>query len=168
MITSNIQLGKNIRIEKDASINNIKIGDNCIIAGGVKIFGAESNVLEMGEGCIIAMNSFIEGFNAKIVIGDYVSIGINSVIISGSGPTASLLLQKIFPIVKGNITIGSHSWIGANSIIITNVNIGKFCIVASNSFVNSSFPDYSIVGGTPAKLIRTLTPSEIEILHSND
>jgi acetyltransferase-like isoleucine patch superfamily enzyme len=48
------------------------------------------------------------------------------------------------------------------------VTLGKYCVVAAGSYVNKSFPDYSIVGGTPAKLIRTLTPSEIEILHSND
>jgi acetyltransferase-like isoleucine patch superfamily enzyme len=48
------------------------------------------------------------------------------------------------------------------------VTLGKYCVVAANSFVNKSFPDYTIIGGTPAKLIRTLTPSEIETLHSND
>jgi acetyltransferase-like isoleucine patch superfamily enzyme len=49
-----------------------------------------------------------------------------------------------------------------------NVAIGKYCVVAANSFVNQSFPDYSIIGGTPAKLIRTLTDSEKEKIHSND
>lgn len=168
MITSNIFLGKNIKVEKSSSINNIKIGDNTIIAGNVKIFGAEANILEIGKGSYVGLNCFIEGFNAKVIIGDYVSFAPNVNLISGSGPNASLVMQKIFPIVRGAVTIGNHTWIGGNTIIMPHVYIGKYCVVAANSFVNSSFPDYSIIGGTPAKLIRTLTEEEIAKLHADD
>ncbi len=168
MITSNISLGKNIKIEKDASINNVKIGDNSRLAGRVKIFGSEKNILEVGQGCYFALNCFIEGFNEKVIIGDYVSFAPNVHLISGSGPNASLKLQRVFPIVKGPVTIGDHSWISVNSTIMPNVTIGKYCVVAANSFVNDSFPDYSVIGGVPAKLIRSLTPEEIEKLHTND
>ena len=168
MITSNISLGKNIRIDKESRINNISIGNGTKIARGVKIFGSERNILEVGIGCYIGPNCFIEGFNGKIKIGNYVSFAQNINIISGSGPNASLKMQKVFPIVKGEIFIDDHCWIGSNVIIMPNVRIGKFCVVAVNSFVRKSFPDYSIIGGTPAKLIRTLTPEEIEKLHSDD
>ena len=168
MITSNINLGQNIKIEKDASINNVKIGDNTRIAGRVKIFGSQENILEVGKSCYFALDCFIEGFNAKVIIGDNVSFAPSVHLISGSGPNASTAMQKVFPIVKGPVTIGDHSWISVNSTIMPNVSIGKYCIVAANSFVNDSFPDYSIIGGVPAKLIRTLTSEEIEKLHSND
>jgi len=168
MITSNIHLGKDISIEKDASINNVQIGDETKIAGGVKIFGSPSHLLEVGKGCYFGLNSIIEGFNAKVTIGNYVSFAQNVNLMSGSGPNASPKMQQLFPIEKGPVTIGDHSWIGASAIIMPNVNIGKYCVVAANSFVNTSFPDYSIIGGTPAKLIRSLTQNEIEKLHSND
>ena len=168
MLTSNIHLGKNIIIADDAHVNNIKIGDNTKIAGRVKIFGSEEYQLEIGKNSYVGMNCFIEGFNAKVTIGDHVSFAPNVNLISGSGPNASPALQKIFPIVRGEVVIDDHSWIGGNSTIMPNVKIGKYCIVAANSFVNQSFPDYSIIGGTPAKLIRILTASEIEKVLSND
>lgn len=168
MITSNIHLGKNVKIEKDSSVNNIKIGDDTRIAGRVKIFGSEEHILEIGKGNYVGLNCFIEGFNAKVIIGDYVSFAPNVNLISGSGPNASIVMQKIFPIVRGPVTIGDHTWIGGNTTIMPQVTIGKYCVIAANSFVNKSFPDYSIIGGTPAKLIRSLTENEIEKLHAND
>ena len=165
MITSNIHLGKNVEIHPDSQVNNIKIGDNTRIASNVKIFGAEDHLLEIGSGSYVGMNSFIEGFNAKVTIGDHVSFAPNVNLISGSGPNASTVMQKVFPIVRGPVNIGDHSWIGGNCTIMPNVSIGKYCVVAANSFVNQSFPDYSVIGGTPAKLIRTLTDSEKETLH---
>ena len=168
MITANIFLGKNISIEKDASINNVNIGDNTKIAGGVRVFGAPDRILKVGNGCYFGLNSIIEGFNAQVIIGNFVSFAQNVNLMSGSGPNASEVLQRIFPVTKGPVTIGDHSWIGASVIIMPNVTLGNYCTVAANSFVNTSFPDYSIIGGTPAKLIRTLTQNEIEILHAND
>ena len=168
MITSNIHLGKNVKLGKDAHINNASLGDNTRLAGRVKIFGSEEHIIEVGKDCYFALNCFIEGFNDKVIIGDNVSFAPNVHLISGSGPNASTTLQKIFPIEKGPVTIGDHSWISVNATIMPNVTIGKFCVVAANSFVNESFPDYSIIGGVPAKLIRSLTQNEIEKLHQND
>jgi acetyltransferase-like isoleucine patch superfamily enzyme len=58
--------------------------------------------------------------------------------------------------VIGSVVIGDHSWIGANSVIMPGVKIGRFCVVAANSFVNKSFDDYSVIGGNPARLIRKI------------
>jgi acetyltransferase-like isoleucine patch superfamily enzyme len=42
-----------------------------------------------------------------------------------------------------------------------NVYLGKFCVVAANSFVNKSFPDRSVIGGNPAKLLKTLADTDM-------
>jgi acetyltransferase-like isoleucine patch superfamily enzyme len=165
MITSNIALGKNISIEKDASVNNVKIGDNTKIASGVRIFGSQNFQLEVGENCYFGLDSIVEGFNAKVTIGNHVSFAQNVNLMSGSGPNASLMMQRIFPILKGEVIIGNHTWIGASAVIMPNVTIGKYCVIAANSFVNKSFPDYSVIGGSPAKLIRILTTDEIKKLN---
>lgn len=168
MITSNIQLGKDVFIEKDASINNVTIGDFTKIAGRVKLFGSEVHLLEIGSNCYFGLNTMVEGYNAKVTIGHHVSFAQNINLMSGSGPNASKVMQRLFPIEKGDVSIGDHTWIGASAIIMPNVHLGKYCIVAANSFVTESFPDYSIIGGTPAKLLRTMTPTEIETLHTHD
>lgn len=168
MITSNIQLGKDVFIEKDASINNVSIGNFTKIAGRVKLFGSDEHLLEIGSNCYFGLNTMVEGFNAKVTIGSHVSFAQNINLMSGSGPNASEVMQRLFPILKGPVTIGDHSWIGASAVIMPNVTLGKFCIVAANSFVNASFPDFSIIGGSPARLLRMMTPNEIEILTTND
>ncbi len=168
MIYANIDLGKNISIENDASINNVKIGDNTKIASRVRIFGSPQHQLLVGENCYFGLNTIVEGFNAQVTIGKHVSFAQNVNLMSGSGPNASETMQRLFPIIKGVVNIGDHTWIGANAVIMPNVTLGKFCIVGAQSFVNSSFADYSIIGGIPAKLIRTMTKIEIEKLNKND
>lgn len=167
MKISNIRLGENVEIHKSTSINNVTIGDNVKIAKNCSIFGSLSEPLIIGNNSYIGMNSILNGYAAKLVIGDNVSIAQNVNIMVDSGPNASAKLQKIFPIQKGNIFIGDNSWIGASVIIMPNVNIGKYCIIAANCFVNSSFDDYSIIGGTPAKLIRKLTKEEIRKIEND-
>ena len=165
MITSNIDLGQNVSVDPAASINNVSIGDHTKIASGVRIFGSVQHQLVVGQYCYFGLNTIVEGFNAKVTIGHHVSFAQNVNLMSGSGPNASEAMQRIFPITKGEVHLGDHTWIGASAVIMPNVTIGSYCVVAANSFVNTSFPDYSIIGGSPAKLLRTLTQAEIEKLH---
>lgn len=55
---------------------------------------------------------------------------------------------------KNEVIIGQNSWIGEN-VSIVGAKIGKHCIVGANSFVNKDVPDYSVVAGCPAKIIKT-------------
>lgn len=165
MITSNINLGKNVSINPSASVNNVSIGDDTKVAGNVKVFGSPSFPLQVGNNCYFGPNTLVEGHNAQVTIGNHVSFAQNINLMSGSGPNASEVMQRIFPILKGEVSIGDHTWIGASAVIMPNVSLGKYCVVAANSFVSKSFPDYSIIGGSPAKLIRTLTQEEIKKLH---
>lgn len=52
------------------------------------------------------------------------------------------------------IIIGEGSWIGANAVITAGVHIGKFSVVAAGSIVTKNVPDYAIVAGNPARLIK--------------
>lgn len=165
---ANIQLGQNVEIDPSTTINNVLIKDNVKIAKRCSIFGGPNNILAIGENSYVGMNSIINGFAARVTIGAHVSIAQNVNIMADSGPNASPLLQRIFPIEKAGIEIGNHCWIGASAIIMPAVQLGDYCVVAANSYVNKSFPPYSIIGGTPAKLIRTLTQTEINLLLSDD
>jgi acetyltransferase-like isoleucine patch superfamily enzyme len=57
------------------------------------------------------------------------------------------------------VTIGDGSWLGINVCILPGVSLGRNCVVAANSVVTSSFPDYSVVGGAPARLLRSTVPA---------
>ena len=156
MKISNIQLGKNVIVDPSTSINNVTIGDRVKIAKYCSIFGSEDTILEIGSDSIIAMFTLINGFAAKVSIGNNVSIAQGVNIMCDSGPNASPLMQEYYPLRRGTVRIGNHCWIGANAIIMPGVELGAFCVVAANSFVNTSFPPYSLVGGTPARLIKNI------------
>lgn len=161
---ANISLGQDVEIDTSSSVNNVIIGDQVKIAKRCSVYGSPDCILEIGRGTYIGMNSVLNGFAAKLIIGSNVSIAQNVNIMVDSGPNASPAMQRVFPIEKGPVTIGNNCWIGASAIIMPNVNLGEFCIVAANSYVNTSFPAFSIIGGIPARLIRTFTEEEKTIM----
>lgn len=156
MKLKNIKIHSGAHVDPTSSINNITLHENVKISKRCSLFGSEANVLEIGGNSYIGMNTTINGFRAKVKIGCNVSIAQSVNIMSDSGPNASEEMQKFFPIMIGPVTVGDHSWIGANSVIMPGVSLGKFCVVAANSFVNKSFDDYSVIGGNPARLIRRI------------
>ena len=52
------------------------------------------------------------------------------------------------------IIVGDGSWIGINSTILDGTVIGKNCVVGAHSLVKGSFPDYCVIAGAPAKIIK--------------
>lgn len=73
-----------------------------------------------------------------------------------SDPERPVLQQGMTP--PHPVTIGDGSWLGINVCILPGVTIGRNCVVAANSVVTTSFPDYSVVGGAPARLLRSAAP----------
>ena len=66
-------------------------------------------------------------------------------------------------------TIGDESLIGIGAIVLNGARIGKNCLVGAGSLVTEGkeFPDGSMIMGTPAKLVRQLTPEQIEGLRQS-
>lgn len=62
---------------------------------------------------------------------------------------------------KGDINIGNDVWIGYNATIMAGVTIGDGAIIATNSTVIKDVEPYSIVGGNPAKEIKTRFSKEV-------
>lgn len=58
-------------------------------------------------------------------------------------------------ITKGPITLGHDVWIGARAIILSGVSIGTGAVVAAGAVVTKDVPPYAIVGGNPARIIKT-------------
>lgn len=59
-------------------------------------------------------------------------------------------------LIVGHIHIKKNAWIGANATILQGVTIGENAIVASGAVVSKDVPDNTIVGGIPAKIIKTI------------
>ncbi|WP_039058583.1 acyltransferase [Enterobacter sp. Bisph1] len=159
MRLENIIIAESAIVDPSTSINNVCLRENVKIAKRCSVFGSKENLLTIGHDTYVGMNSILNGYSAKLTIGCHVSIAQNVNIMTDSGPNASELLQKLYPIEKSEIQIGDHCWIGASTIIMPGVKLGNFCIVAANSYVTTSFEDYSLIGGTPARLIKKIDPN---------
>jgi acetyltransferase-like isoleucine patch superfamily enzyme len=116
----------------------IIIGDNVIFNPDCHI--GCINKIEIGNNVLFASKVFVEDcFHGKI---DKTSIEII--------PSERLLFSK------GPVIIEDNVWIGEGVAILPNVRVGKNSIIGANAVVTKSFPPYSIIGGNPARLIKSL------------
>ncbi len=60
----------------------------------------------------------------------------------------------------GKVTIKKNAWIGMNVTICPGVTIGEYAVVGAGAVVTKDVPDYAVVAGVPAKVIKYLSPSE--------
>jgi acetyltransferase-like isoleucine patch superfamily enzyme len=65
------------------------------------------------------------------------------------------------PAAKGVPIVGHDVWFGGDVMLNQSVRIGHGAVVAANSHVTKDVPDYAIVGGNPARLIRYRFPQEV-------
>lgn len=133
--------------------NNFSIGRNSIIecTGVLRELGEE---LEIGENVGIAANAFI-AVRGKVKIGSNTIIGPGVSIHSENHNFQELDTPiRLQGATRKGVTIGEDCWIGSKAVILDGVNIGNHVIVAAGAVVNKDVPDYAIVGGVPAKIIK--------------
>ncbi|MBP3742924.1 MAG: sugar O-acetyltransferase [Treponema sp.] len=60
----------------------------------------------------------------------------------------------------GKVTIKKNAWLGMNVTVCPGVTFGEYAVVAAGAVVTKDVPDFAVVGGVPAKVIKMLDPSE--------
>ncbi len=156
----------------------IKIGPNSMIFPPFRIEGVPH--IYVGANTSIREYSWIAAYDMtgsipRLTIGDNTSLGYNSHIICTRSVTIGnnvLFANGVYisdnlhayeditiPIINQNIVqkqdviIGDGSWIGEHACII-GAKVGKHCVVGANSVVTKDVPDYCVVGGVPAKILK--------------
>lgn len=109
--------------------------------------------LSIGRGCTIR-DDVVLSASERVVIEDNVGIS-GRVLVIDSDHTwseGSAFVSDNLS-VTSPVRIGEGTWIGEQSIVLRGTDIGRFCLIAANSVVRGTFPDYSIIAGTPAKAV---------------
>jgi galactoside O-acetyltransferase len=149
---SKISIGRHIEI---AGPQNISFGNQIYIVDGA-VLRAVKGKINIGDKFALNGNArIIADCGGRIMIGNSVMIGPNAVI-RASNHCHNDVTKDIWDQGQtgGQIIIGNDVWIGANVTIVSNVKIGSHSIVAAGSVVTKNFPDFSVIAGVPAKLIR--------------
>ena len=133
----NVSIGAFSRVIVSTSLNDI--GDQIVIGNNVGIgefaYLGGAGGLQIGDECIVGqyLSCHPENHNYEDV-----SISIRHQGVSRKG-----------------IKIGANCWIGSKVTILDGVTLGDGCIIAAGSVVTKSFPENSIIGGVPAKLLKS-------------
>jgi acetyltransferase-like isoleucine patch superfamily enzyme len=144
-IGNNSGIGAFSRIEISQSFNNIgnsiTIGDNVGIGPYASLGGAGG--LEIGDECIIGpyLSCHPENHHFEKL-------------------EVSIRHQGVY---RQGIKIGKNCWIGAKVSILDGVEIGEGSVIAAGAVVTKSFPPNSVVGGIPAKLIKSRKVESIKV-----
>ena len=143
---------------------HIEVGSNCIF--GTKIGGFnrwssfeiqprfENSKIKIGNNVSTNNNIFL--CSAKYIeIGDDTLIGQNVSIMDFEAHCIDPNKRKKIGEIK-SILIGKNVWIGNNVTILKNTEIGDNTIVATGAVVSGKFPDNVVIGGVPAKIIKSI------------
>jgi len=124
--------GGSIELQARYKNSKIKIGNNIATNNNIMICAA--NYIEIGD---------------NTLIGQYVTIMDHEA--HGIAPDKRRQLGEI-----GKVIIGKNVWLGNNVTMLKNSEIGDNTIVAAGAVVSGKFPANVIIGGVPAKIIKTL------------
>jgi UDP-2-acetamido-3-amino-2,3-dideoxy-glucuronate N-acetyltransferase len=146
----NAMIGKKVRVWFGAQIaDGAEVGDNSIIGANVYI----DRGVKIGKKCKIQTGASI--FRG-VTIEDCVFIGPHVCFTNDKYPRAfsqsgAIAKTNDWKILKTIVRQGSS--IGAGSIILPGVTIGKFAMIGAGAVVTRDVPDFSLVVGNPAKII---------------
>lgn len=153
-----------IKIENNVTLlsgseNNYAGVNHCVIFSTIN----NNAMIIIGEGTGISGASISCASN--IIIGRDVAIGANVCIYDHDFHPINPYLRKYHNdnnIKTKPIIIEDSVWIGANSMILKGVHIGKGAVIGANSVVSSDVPDLCVYAGNPAKFIKKIEMSDAE------
>jgi acetyltransferase-like isoleucine patch superfamily enzyme len=162
----NIVFGKGVTIERHCIIDGyasekITLGNNAKI-GAFSTLTSTSHFSKYGKGLQMGNNSAIGDFTHfgaaggieignDVIMGSYISF--HSENHNFSDPNQLIRKQGVSS--KG-IKIGNNIWVGAKVTFLDGCVVADNCVVAAGAVVNGVYPENSIIGGVPAKVIKSI------------
>lgn len=166
----NFSFGHGVTIERYTKLDGyaahkIALGNNCRI-GAYSCLTCTSHMSKFGKGLVMGNNSAIGdythfGASGGITIGDDVIMGSYISFHSENhnfADTTRLIREQ--GVSSKGIHLGNNIWVGAKVTFLDGSAVGNNCVVAAGAVVNGIFPDNCVIGGVPARILKTIEPSE--------
>jgi carbonic anhydrase/acetyltransferase-like protein (isoleucine patch superfamily) len=138
-----------------------RLAETAWVADSAQVIG---NV-ELAAGASIWFGAILRGDNEPIRIGKNSNVQDGSMLHSDPGSPLTLgeNVTVGHQVMLHGCTIGDGSLIGIKAVVLNGAKIGKNCLVGAGSLVTEGkeFPDGSMIMGSPAKVVRELTPEQI-------
>lgn len=137
-------------------------GKEVFIADTARVFGK----VHLGDQVSVWFGAVIRGDADEISIGKESNIQDNAIVHADEGVPCTIgngVTVGHAAIVHG-CTVGDHSLIGMRATVMNGAIIGRFCVIGAHTLITEGkeIPDYSLVMGSPGKIIKTLTVEEAE------
>ena len=124
--------------------------------------------VRMGEGASVWYGAVLRGDNDWITLGRQCNIQDGSVLHTDSGIALTLAdnVTVGHQVMLHGCSIGEGTLIGIQAVVLNGAKIGRHCIVGAGALVTEGkeFPDGSLIVGSPAKAVRTLSAAQHEML----
>ncbi len=130
------------------------VADNAVVVGKVRL---ENNAS-------VWFGAVIRGDNELITVGENSNVQDGAVL--HTDPGCPLTLGKNVTVghqaMLHGCSVGDNSLIGINAVVLNGARIGRNCLIGANSLVteNKEIPDGSLVMGSPAKVVKTLSAAQ--------
>jgi acetyltransferase-like isoleucine patch superfamily enzyme len=132
----------------------IRFGRFVWIGDGTKI-RCHEGVVEIGDKTVLGQECTISAYQ-RVRIGEQCVIADRAMFIDFDHGTVDVETPiRRQGIYKRDVEIGSNVWIGYNACVLRGVRVGDNAIIGTNSVVTRDVPANAVVGGVPAKVIRT-------------
>jgi acetyltransferase-like isoleucine patch superfamily enzyme len=163
---SNFKFGAGCTIEEDVLLDcygttGVVLGNSSKI-GSHSIVSTTSHLSKLGVGLKIGNNSSIGSFSyygrsggieigSDVIMGEYISFHSENHNFSDK----SMLIREQGVVSEG-IILGNNIWVGAKVTFIDGCKVGDNSVIAAGAVVKGHFPDNKVIGGVPAKILKTL------------
>ena len=144
----------------------VRIEGEVFVASSADLIGS----VVLKDKSSVWFNAVLRGDSDEIIIGEETNIQDGAVLHTDPGIRVILgrgVTVGHHAIVHG-CEVGDYSLIGINAVVLNNAKIGKYCTIGANALVTQGqeIPDYSVVLGSPGKVVRQIDPSEGRVLEN--
>jgi len=139
-----------------------RIADTAWVADSAQVIGR----VELQDGASVWFGAVLRGDNERITLGRGSNVQDGSVL--HTDPGCPLVIGQDVTVghqvTLHGCTIGDGSLIGIQAVVLNNAKIGRNCLVGAGALVTEGkeFPDGSLIMGSPAKVVRQLSPEQFE------